>query len=323
METVDFRPLLPADFPAIAALILRSYAHDGVQQSTEVEELAEELDDDAVVLATDTRVAEINGELAAYAYTFHLPSEVREERCYIFGEVDPAFRRRGIGTALMQWALPRAEEQLRSTGRQLPRFIRTDRYDYIGGAHVLFAQMGMQPVRYMEELLRPLDDLPPLTVPSGVHIMPWPVDRDEEIRIAKNIAFADHWGSTPTAPLHWDHSVRGYGARPDLSFVALDAHDRVVAHCLNKRYPSDDDTTGRSDGWIDNLGTLPEWRGRGIAAALVTHSLHAFATAGFTHASIGVDSENPSGAAALYRRLGFGLHQRSITHEIALPDTRA
>jgi ribosomal protein S18 acetylase RimI-like enzyme len=179
--------------------------------------------------------------------------------------------------------------------------------------------------RVLEKMAQPLTvvDLPPLTVPSGVHIVPWPVDRDEEIRIAKNIAFADHWGSTPTAPLHWDHSVRGYGARPDLSFVALDTDDRVVAHCLNKRYPSDDDTTGRSDGWIDNLGTLPEWRGKGVAAALVTHSLHAFTTAGFSHASIGVDSENPSGAAALYRRLGFGLHQRSITHEIALPDTRA
>ncbi len=323
METVELRPLHTTDFPALADLILRSYAHDGVPQTTEVDELAEELDDDSVVLATDTRAAEIDGELAGYAYTFHLPSEVREERCYIFGEVDPAFRRRGIGTALMQWALPRAAAQLRSTDTELPRFIRTDRYDYISGAHVLFAQMGMRPVRYMEELLRPLAELPSRTVPTGIRIVPWPSDRDEEIRLAKNIAFSDHWGSTPTAAQHWAHSVRGYGARPDLSFVALDEHDRVVAHCLNKRYPSDDDITGRSDGWIDNLGTLPEWRGKGIAAALVTESLHAFAGAGFTHASIGVDSENPSGAAALYRRLGFDLQQRSITHEIALPNTRA
>ncbi len=323
METVELRPLHTTDFPALADLILRSYAHDGVPQTTEVDELAEELDDDSVVLATDTRAAEIDGELAGYAYTFHLPSEVREERCYIFGEVDPAFRRRGVGTALMQWALPRAAAQLRSTDTELPRFIRTDRYDYISGAHVLFAQMGMRPVRYMEELLRPLAELPSRTVPTGIRIVPWPSDRDEEIRQAKNIAFSDHWGSTPTAAQHWAHSVRGYGARPDLSFVALDEHDRVVAHCLNKRYPSDDDITGRSDGWIDNLGTLPEWRGKGIAAALVTESLHAFAGAGFTHASIGVDSENPSGAAALYRRLGFDLQQRSITHEIALPNTRA
>ena len=311
------------DLPAIGDLVTAAFAHDGVPRTTEIEELAEELDDDAVVYATDTRVVEIDGRLVGYAYTLHLPSELREERCYVFGEVHPEFRRRGVGTALMEWALPRAEAQLRSSGRSLPTYIRTDRYDYIEGAHALFARMGMQPVRYMEELLRPLQDLPPLRDVHGARIVPWPADRDEEIRTEKNIAFADHWGSTPTTPHHWEHLVRGYGARPDLSFIAVDEQDRVVAHCMNHRYPSDDPITGRSDGWIDNLGTLPEWRGKGIASALVTHSLHAFAAAGFTHASIGVDSENPSGAAELYRRLGFALSQRSITHEIALPHTRA
>jgi len=37
-----------------------------------------------------------------------------------------------------------------------------------------------------------------------------------------------------------------------------------------------------------------------------------------THASIGVDSENPSGAARLYRNLGFLPCQRVITHQIEL-----
>jgi ribosomal protein S18 acetylase RimI-like enzyme len=151
-----------------------------------------------------------------------------------------------------------------------------------------------------------------------VRIVPWPIDRDEEIRTEKNIAFADHWGSTPTEPARWAQMVRGHGSRPDLSFVALDADDRVVGHCLNARHPVDDDLLGRRDGWIDSLGTLPDFRGRGVASALVQHSLHAFAADGCTHASIEVDSENPTGAAQLYRRLGFELEQRSITHEIAL-----
>ena len=37
-----------------------------------------------------------------------------------------------------------------------PRFIRTDKYDYVEGAHHLYSRVGMTPVRYMEELLRPL-----------------------------------------------------------------------------------------------------------------------------------------------------------------------
>ena len=64
-------------------------------------------------------------------------------------------------------------------------------------------------------------------------------------RAEKDAAFADHWGSTPTPPEHWVQQVRGVGARPDLSFIALDTADRVVAHCLNKRFEADDDLIGR------------------------------------------------------------------------------
>jgi ribosomal protein S18 acetylase RimI-like enzyme len=284
----------------------------------QLDEMEEELDDEHVSLANDVRLALVDGELAGYAYTFHLPSELREERCYVFGEVDPAFRRRGVGTSLMRWGIERAEQQLRSSGRSLPRYIRADSYDFIDGAHRLFAHVGMRVVRYTDELLRPLTDLPPLTQPNGARVIPWPEGRDEEIRVAKNEAFADHWGSTPTAASHWEQMVHGYGSRPDLSFIAVDADDRVIGHCLDKRFPSDDELLGRRAAWIDNLGTLREWRGKGVASALIAHALHAFAAADCTHASIAVDSENPTGAAQLYRRLGFLPEHRTITHEIEL-----
>jgi mycothiol synthase len=318
MTTIELRPIDADELADILALVRRAQRADGVPQVAQLDELEEELDDEHVVLATDTRVALLDGAIVGYAYTYHLPSDTSEERCYIFGDVDPDARRRGVGTELMRWAIPRAEEQLRSTDRDLPRFIRTDRYDYIEGAHALYASMGMVPVRYMEELLRPLDDLPTVLTVEGLRIIAWPDDRDEEIRHAKNAAFQDHWGSTPTSEHHWEQSVRGFGARPDLSFIAVDSDNRVVGHCLNKRFEDDDELIGRRDAWIDNLGTVREWRGRGLASALIAHSLHAFAAAGLSHASIGVDSDNPTGAAQLYRRLGFQPHQRSITHQIQL-----
>lgn len=310
------RPIRREDFSAVIEVHRASTSFDGVPQVMTLDELEDELDDEHVLLSTDTSLVLVDDEPVAYAYTYHLPSEVREERCYIWGQVAPAHRRTGIGTALMEWGLGRAEAQLCSSDRSLPRYIRTDRYDHITGAHVLFERMGMRPVRYMEELLRPLTDLPPIPEVEGIRVLPWPDDRDEEIREEKDASFADHWGSTPTSPARWQQMVRGHGARPDLSFVAVDDDGRVVAHCLNKRFAEDDDLLGRSDGWIDTLGTLREWRGHGIASALVAHSLHAFAAAGLTHASIGVDSENPSGAARLYRALGFEPRQRSITHEL-------
>ena len=58
------------------------------------------------------------------------------------------------------------------------------------------------------------------------------------------------------------------------------------------------------------------WRGRGVASTLIAASLHAFAAEGLTHASIGVDSENQSGAARLYRALGFEPVRRTVTHQV-------
>ncbi len=318
MPELTLRPIVSCELPEILALHRRAQIGDSVPEVLELAELEEELDDAHVVLATDTRVVEIDGELVGYANTHHLPSDVGEERCFINGEVDPAFRRRGVGTALLEWGIERASAQLRTSTNQLPKYVRVDSYDFIRDAHALYAKVGFVPVRYMEELLRPLVDLPLVTEIDGITIVPWPDGRDEEIRVEKNTAFADHWGTTPTTAERWDQMVRGFAGRPDLSFIALDADDVVVGHCLNTRYEADDELIGRRDGWIQSLGTLAEWRGRGIGSAMITRSLDAFAAANLTHASIGVDSENPTGAAQLYRSLGFVQNQRSITHQIEL-----
>jgi mycothiol synthase len=307
------------DLEALCALHNRSEAHDGVPRVLELEEMREELDDERVVLATDVRVALCGGQMAGYTYTYHLPSAERLERCHVLGQVDPDHRGVGVGRALLGWGIERATTQLRSSGNGLPKVIRVNNFDYIASAHRLYRRMGFDPVRYFDELLRPLDDLPAPDTTTGVTIAPWPDDRDDEIRAVNNSAFADHWGSVPVAADRWHNAVRGYGARPDLSFVAIDdASGEIVSFCLNRRYAADDLVIGRRDGWIGQLGTLAPWRCRGLASQLIVRSLHAFAADGLTHASIGVDSESPTGAARLYRQLGFDPVQRAIEYEIAL-----
>lgn len=317
MPELTYRTAALADLPAITALINIANRVDDVPQVVELGELIEELND-AGDLTTDVQVAVLDHKLVGYVRTMYLPSDQMWERCYLIGTVHPDHRGHGIGLALMAWAIERGSAQLRSSTNTLPKYLRVDVDEAIVAARRLFDRLGFRKVRQFEELLRPLTDLPAISEPVGVRIEPWPADRDDEILQVKNKSFADHWGSTPTPAHTWNSMVRGFGSYAERSFIALDGGDRVVAYSLNHRTPADDELLGRRDGWIDNLGTLPEWRGRGIASALIVHSLHAFVAAGLTHASLGVDSDSLTGAIRLYKTLGFVPHRQHSTLEIEL-----
>ncbi len=310
----DLLPVSPADAGRIWALVQRSEAHDRLPRVLSRDEVDEELAEAHFDPATDARLAVLGDEVVGWGRVWHRPSGEGLERAYLFGTVAPERRGQGVGSALMTWLVARATELLLAGPDQLPRYLRVDAYEWVADAHRLYARFGFAPVRWFEELVRPLTPPPDVRAPGGVEIVPWDRALDEEIRRAKNAAFSDHWGSTPTDPASWRRWIEGYGARLDLSFVAL-VDGQVVGHCLNMHYPEDEALLGRRDGWIDNLGTVRAWRGRGVASALIAASLRAFTDAGFSHAAIGVDADNPNGAAQLYRRLGFEPLHRSITHQ--------
>ncbi|MDH5520878.1 MAG: GNAT family N-acetyltransferase [Acidimicrobiia bacterium] len=320
MPVCDLRPITEADLDAVLELTNRTRAHDRIPEVLLMEELVEGLTGDQADMTTDSRLARVDGEPVGYALTVYLPSDVRLERCYIDGHVVPEHRGNGIGRTLLEWGRDRAAEQLLSSGSDLPKYIRVDAYDFIESAHRLFARTGFEPVRYFDQLLRPLTDLPAqerIEV-DGITITPWVDDRSEEVRHVKNDAFADHWGSTPTNKTRWEMRMSASTTRLDLSWIALNEDGAVVGYCINDRFEADDAVTRRKEGWIGNVGTLRSYRRRGIASALMIRSLHGFAAEGFDHAILGVDSDNPSGAPRLYRNLGFEPHTRTITHQIEL-----
>jgi mycothiol synthase len=316
--TYDLRAATAADLPAIHALVRRFEIADGIQLVTPLEELEEWLEDPHLSLADDTRVAcDAAGAIAAYGRLWHRPSDSLESRVFLLGAVDPDHRRRGLGHAIFRWQLARGREILLAQPDHLPRFLRTQAYDFERGAIALYEAHGMRPVRTYEELLRPLADEVHVEAPPGIAIAPWDPARSEELRLLHNEAFADQWGTTPLDPAAWRHRLEAAGNRHDLSFIALDG-DRVVGICMNGHFPGDQAVTGRLDGWIRNLGTARSHRRRGIASALLLASCAAFRAAGFTHATLGVDSDSQTGAHRLYRRLGFTLLNRSFQHQLTV-----
>ncbi|MGI8518662.1 MAG: GNAT family N-acetyltransferase [Acidimicrobiia bacterium] len=312
----EFRPTKESDLPELFELQRRVEVHDNIPVVTPWKEFEEVKDDPSTDLAKDMVMVVRDGKAIGYGRFWYRPSEDGSHaRGHAIGAVDPAFRRQGVGSQILTWTIARGTESLATAPAHQERFIRTHVYDFEHEAIALYERHGFKPIRYYAELIRPLPE--PIEVPesNGVDIVEWDDDRSEEVRQLMNLAFRDHWGSTTVDAVNWEHRIRRAGNRLDATYLAL-VNGRIVGASMNAHYPSDQQLTGRLDGWIATLGTHPEFRKRGIASALVEISCEQFRELGWDHAMIGVDSENPTGAYGLYQGLGFRPLYRLTSHQL-------
>ncbi len=315
MAEPSLRPATKLDLENIANLLTAVFSYDGIPIVQTATELEEEFVAPCCTIENDVMVVELTGKLIGVTWTYFLPSESKEERCYIFGGVLPEFRQQGVGTKLMTWAIQHAESLLQSTGRTLPKYLRASVSQQNESAARLFGHFGMKAVRFEEDLIRNLANLPEENNNPKYAIVPWDSDRNEEARIVKNLAFQDHWGSTPNSSELWLQMVNGSTARLDHSFFAVNQQQEIVGLLLTHRYESDDELLGKEIGWIDKLATLAEHRKQSIAKNLIARALHSYAEDGLTHAALSVDTQNPTGAYGLYASLGFKLYRGTTTYE--------
>lgn len=113
-------------------------------------------------------------------------------------------------------------------------------------------------------------------------------------------AFAEHFGFVPKSYDEWMPWLRDRrDARPDTWWIAwLDGEP--VGLCMQ-----DDSRIERDAGHVRVLGVVPHARGRGIATWLLRSAFAQAAREGRTAMTLTVDSDNTTGATALYERAGM------------------
>ncbi|MGY1618163.1 GNAT family N-acetyltransferase [Geodermatophilus sp. SYSU D00691] len=318
------RPLTADDVDAVAALLDAAEKVDDTGENYDADDLTEWWVNDLFDLGSDgIAVHGPAGELLGWA-TAMAPSTFRDAfAVYLEGRVHPEHRRRGIGQALLDWQLARGAEIHAERHPEAPARLSVAVPETMPGLAALADRAGLTAVRWYRQMERPLTDLPDSPEGTGVDLVPFTWDRDDEVRRAHNAAFTQHHGSSERDPATWQTLFTGQRAfRPDLSTLVL-ADGAVVAYALVYVYEADTRATGVEEAHYGQIGTLPEARGRGLASAAIVRSLRIAAEAGCGRASLQVDSENVTGARRLYEALGFAVRRTQVSWARALPPVRA
>ena len=174
---------------------------------------------------------------------------------------------------------------------------------------------GYRPVGHEASMIRAsLDDIPDRALPPGVELRPVQEAHMRQIWEADVDAFRDHAGAIEQSETDWQRFRGEPDQDPSLWKVAWHG-DRVVGQVRSFINHEANEAYGRLRGYTEEISTARDWRGKGIAGALICESLRELKGRGLEEAGLGVHVENPTGAFRLYEGLGFRVTTSGATYQ--------
>ncbi|NJD30136.1 MAG: GNAT family N-acetyltransferase [Chloroflexi bacterium] len=315
IEGLQLRPLDPArDYEPIAELISSTNLADDLDWVMTAATLRHEIAPDGQFdPERDTRVAELDGTPVGFVRVY---SRIRGPERKVVHRMDlwtrQGWRRRGIGTALVAWAEERSRRVAAGATlapadavHELSGFCD----DRNAGSAAFAEALGFRLIRYTFEMRRDLGEpIPDLASPTGLEFRPVRAEDHRRIWDANVEAFRDHWEAAERTEADYDAWFADPETDTTLWRVAWDG-DEVAGLSMNTIYAEENERLGIRAGWLEQVSVRRPWRRRGLGAAIIAASLRTFREQGMNEAMLGVDAENPTGALALYERLGFTRHR--------------
>ncbi|MFN2198344.1 MAG: GNAT family N-acetyltransferase [Anaerolineales bacterium] len=324
----EWRAARLEDAVGIHAMLLKRDQVDHIHGAGTLTGIQKELQDPWLIdRDQDTCVAiSPQGEVAAFAIIFVNPESDADAdlQAHLWMEVHPDYRVDGLRRALAEWALQRAKVRLASLSDDLPRKVQVSADEKLADHKMVYEALGFVSVRYFYHMRRHLSQ--PIIapkLPAGLQLVTYQPEDSEGLHAAFNDAFADHWNFYPASKADWElWFVGGEDFRPDLTLLVKDG-DEIAAFSINGVNPERNAQRGVQEGWVHQLGTRRPWRKRGLATQLLLASMQAFKADGLEYATLGVDTENPTGALKIYEKVGFEPFRSFVVYEMGLDGCQA
>jgi mycothiol synthase len=220
--------------------------------------------------------------------------------------VDPAARRRGIGTALLRAAIDAGDGPVRFWA-----------HGTLPAARAVADTLGLTVVRELMQMRRTLRDVPEVVVPDGIRIRTYQGSGDDaELLRVNNAAFSWHpeQGGWDQADL--DERRREPWFDPEGLFLAIDDDTgRLLGFHWTKVHA---DHPGLGEVYV--VGVDPAAQGRGLGRLLtvvgVDHLARRLGSQESPEVLLYVEADNTA-AVKTYERLGFAVSNLDTAYEAA------
>lgn len=307
------------DYPHMADLIAACKVKDGVERSTDVDDVARTyrhlVNCDP---QTDMLFAEVNGKLVAYGRIWWENLLEAITLYYPFGFLHPDWRGKGIGNAMFEAAELRAQKIAAGHPKTMPKFLQVEPQDSEKDLISLLERRGYKPARYETHMVRDLGEpFPDAPMPAGLEVRLVQPGDVRPIFDASNEAFRDHWGIRDMSDEEFKMQMESPEFQPEIWKVAWDGDQMAsvihnfIDHKENKEYQ-------RKRGYTEGICTRRPWRKMGLARSLLVQSMQMFKEMGMTETALSVDSENISGAFRLYEGVGYRKVMQQIYYRKAM-----
>lgn len=222
VQRLAARPLVMSDASQIAEINREMESAEPADAHWSVGEVAEEMQSPTADLPRASIGLFDGDRMVAYSMVAVVQDEATFKP-HIDGGVRTAWTRRGLGTRVLQTAEEQAadwkQRDAPELAGELTLWLEESRISTVALAQA----QGYETWRYFFRMRRDLST--PVDIPdtaAGFTVRPFGPQDAEPARIARNLSFADHWGSVVSSPERWQaHMVGSQAFRPDICFVAL------------------------------------------------------------------------------------------------------